>query len=484
MLISLCLISLFSQAETTTVSGSVTNASETDTVRLVVDTTYIELNEMRFKEGLDDSDFKFEFDLTENTIAEFLVNKTKIHIYLEPGDALQLNFDKDSLATKVAFDGEGAKNNEFLFKFNETFAGQFDKYATEEEMKSENLDIFEMTHYDQLQKQQSYLKDNLDKFEQSKGFQEYIKNQVRYNYLGSMVAFPIIRANDDPAKTEVDPLPRVVLESLKPEWINNETAMVSPRYRYFVENYVVYKTSELNEFKKFQNYTNSVESKYVYARQNIQDAQFKYFLAKYLHENYDRVKPSTVRWIYNHLKEIDNSNKYHEKINEIVAAKMLEEDPIEEVVEVEEESASSSEVYMKDMEGNALDFKDFKGKVVYVDFWASWCGPCRSQFPHAAKLKEQLMMELSKKEKEKIVFLYISIDDTESGWKGAVKKLEMTGFQAHSPGGWGSKVVKMFNISGIPRYMLINKKGEFVDEQAKRPSDPSILGTLLELIRE
>jgi len=473
-------------AQKTTVTGTILNTSKSDTVRLIIDTTYIALNEIRLKKGGESDDqlsFAFEFDLDQNVLAEFLVNKEKISLFIEPGNAIVLSADKDSLKTNIQFEGEGGANNAFLHKFDKEFAGQFDKYAIEDEMKEQFMDIFEMKKYDQLQDHQNYLKDNLDKFEQSKDFQAFVKNHVRYNYLGSMIAYPIVRGNADVSKKEVEPLPKVVVETLKPEWIVNPDAMVSDRYRYFVDNYVVYKTSEVNEFKKFTDYTTSVESKYVYARQHIEGEPFKFFLAKYLQSNYTKVKPSTVRWIYNHLAEEDKSNRYSEKLKTILDAKMLEEDPIEEVVEVEE-TENHEDVMMTDLEGKPVSFSDFKGKVVYVDFWASWCGPCRSQFPHAAKLKEQLEMELNKKEKEKIVFLYISIDDTDVKWKAAVEKMQIKGFQAHSPGGWNSKVVKQFGISGIPRYMLINKKGEFVEQNAPRPSDPAIMQMLMEMIRE
>ncbi len=466
----------------TSIKGTVNNAGAEDTVRIVIDTTYLGFNELRYKKGLDKGDFSYEFDLKDNAIVYLVVNKEKIPLYVEPGDELELTFDKESLKSDITFAGKGGPNNEFFHKFNQEFAEQLNIYQAEDQMKAEILDIFEMNAFDANKAQEQYVKDNLDKMVQSRDFQKFMQHQIRYNYLGRLLAYPIVRANNQTTKLDVDPLPRVMMDVLKPEWINNDPAMLSDWYRYFVEHYVVYKTSEINDFKKFRDYTKSVDSKYVYARQNIEGEPFKYFLAKYLRENYEKIKPSSVRWLYNHLAEEDEHNKYKAEIEKICEQRMSEEDPVEEVAEAPKNENKNA--IMKDLEGNGVTFDDFRGKVVYVDFWASWCGPCRKQFPHAKELKAKLMDELSKKEKEKIVFLYISIDDTEQGWKGAVEKLGMEGFQAHSPGGWNSKIVKQFQISGIPRYMLINKKGKFVEMNAKRPSDPTILDDLLELIRE
>ena len=69
-----------------------------------------------------------------------------------------------------------------------------------------------------------------------------------------------------------------------------------------------------------------------------------------------------------------------------------------------------------------------------------------------------------------IVFLYISIDGSEDAWKAAVNQLGIEGKLAISPGNWQSEIAKFFQINSIPRYMLIDTKGNIVDLNAKRPS--------------
>ena len=69
-----------------------------------------------------------------------------------------------------------------------------------------------------------------------------------------------------------------------------------------------------------------------------------------------------------------------------------------------------------------------------------------------------------------IVFLYISIDGSEDAWKAAVNQLGIEGKLAISPGNWQSEIAKFFQISSIPRYMLIDTKGNIVNLNAKRPS--------------
>ena len=125
------------------------------------------------------------------------------------------------------------------------------------------------------------------------------------------------------------------------------------------------------------------------------------------------------------------------------------------------------------LKGEKVILEDFKGKVVYVDFWASWCGPCRAEFPFSKQLHERL----TDKQKEKIVFLYISIDDKEPTWKNALNALQLIGEQ-----GWNPGAAQYFGIPSIPRYMLIDKKGQIIDGNAKRPSSgDAILADMLKL---
>ena len=91
---------------------------------------------------------------------------------------------------------------------------------------------------------------------------------------------------------------------------------------------------------------------------------------------------------------------------------------------------------------------------------------------------------LNDKQKKQIVFLYISIDADQNAWKKGIQDLGIEGVNVISPGNWNSKACKYFQINSIPRYMIMNKKGEIVDFNAKRPADTIVLDELLRLVTE
>jgi thiol-disulfide isomerase/thioredoxin len=109
-------------------------------------------------------------------------------------------------------------------------------------------------------------------------------------------------------------------------------------------------------------------------------------------------------------------------------------------------------------------FKKYKGKVVYVDFWASWCVPCRAEMPNAANLKEKL-------KGKNIVFLYFGYNDKEKAWIKARNQLSIEGEHYLLDEKMIKEADELFGINGIPHYAIIDKEGRVISKRADRPSD-------------
>jgi thiol-disulfide isomerase/thioredoxin len=128
----------------------------------------------------------------------------------------------------------------------------------------------------------------------------------------------------------------------------------------------------------------------------------------------------------------------------------------------------------KDMTFNEV-IKKFRGNVIYVDFWASWCQPCKKEMPYSHELQKTF-------QGKKVVFLYFSTDKNPSAWKNAVSELKLTGQQYLASPEVRQQIIKEFNLQYIPRYILIDKNGKVANDNAKHPSDPDVAAEINNLL--
>lgn len=119
------------------------------------------------------------------------------------------------------------------------------------------------------------------------------------------------------------------------------------------------------------------------------------------------------------------------------------------------EGSPAPDIIMNTPEGNSLSLSSLKGKIVLVDFWASWCKPCRMENPNVVKLYNQY--------KDKgFEILGVSLDRDKEAWVKAIKEDNLTWKHVSDLGFWNSSVVKQYNISGIPFTVLVDREGNII----------------------
>lgn len=117
----------------------------------------------------------------------------------------------------------------------------------------------------------------------------------------------------------------------------------------------------------------------------------------------------------------------------------------------------------KTPEGQELSLSSLRGKVVLIDFWASWCGPCRKENPNVVKMYEVY--------KEKgFEILGVSLDRNKESWVAAIEKDGLTWPHVSDLQGWGNQVAKSFNITAIPHTILVDREGKIIARNLRGPS--------------
>ena len=116
---------------------------------------------------------------------------------------------------------------------------------------------------------------------------------------------------------------------------------------------------------------------------------------------------------------------------------------------------AAPDISLPGVKGDAVSLASLNGKVVLIDFWASWCGPCRASIPGVVKLY--------KKYKSRGFEVFgVSIDSKKEDWLNAISKDKITYTQVNDAAGWSSPVAEKYGVYAIPNTFLLDKTGKIV----------------------
>jgi len=147
------------------------------------------------------------------------------------------------------------------------------------------------------------------------------------------------------------------------------------------------------------------------------------------------------------------------------------------------QTSEHNDIQVKDKQGDTLAFKtileQLKGNVVYLDFFGSWCGPCRAAMPDAFKLRKEY-------ENKDVAFVYLAINDREDVWKKTINDLQLNDNRAMNyfiVNSKSSKTIQELKIQGVPHYLIYDKTGKLVNHRAPGPYGVEIRKILDELLK-
>lgn len=135
---------------------------------------------------------------------------------------------------------------------------------------------------------------------------------------------------------------------------------------------------------------------------------------------------------------------------------------------------ASPEFSYQDINGKTVTLENLKGKIVYIDVWATWCPPCRAELPALKQLEEKYGKDM--------YFVSISCDQDKSKWEAMVKEKDLKGIQLHI--GTDRSFMQAYSITGIPRFILLDEGGKIISSDMTRPSNPETAKTLETLLKK
>lgn len=203
------------------------------------------------------------------------------------------------------------------------------------------------------------------------------------------------------------------------------------------------------------------------------DAKLTYLYGNYSCEKVRKKMEEVL--VDNFIRNFDLSGNFDNGLAELKAAVGkfgLDERFVKtfETKRVAVRGAEMPDVTLVDAEGNKVSFADLKGYYLYVDLWASWCGPCCKEAPVLQKLEKEL-------QNKDVKFVSVSLDKDAAAWKKKMGELGLHGNQWLNQDG---KLAEALNVRGIPFFLIYDKEGKLYQYNAPRPSSGEQLKELLE----
>ncbi|MEP6647480.1 MAG: TlpA disulfide reductase family protein [Saprospiraceae bacterium] len=380
--------------------------------------------------------------------ADFYHGDEMTSMYLIPGDSLKLSLDTKAFDETLKYGGKGSDVNNYMaqkfLQFPNVSGNEYNLGENDFTKYIDSVHTAELEHFNQYWAKIPLKSPAVD------AFMDYALAEINYGWGGAKSEYPGLYAYINQLKE-----PLIVSEHyydyMKKLSVNNPKAMLSSAYLEYVTGYVNSETRKL--------FQQDSTRKYFDVKQEFVEQNFSGSLKEYVFAN----------WIYDLLTDENNIAKAKPLFEKYIKA--VKNNMYSSILEHVMSNASllavgnlAPDFKCMDFDGNMVSLSDFKGKVVYLDIWASWCGPCRMEIPYARKLEGKL-------EGKNVIFLCVSIDEDENAWRKIIAEKEMKGVHLISKGSFASDVAKLYNVTGIPHYIIIDQEGNIVNINAKRPSE-------------
>ncbi|MEE4257538.1 MAG: TlpA disulfide reductase family protein [Bacteroidales bacterium] len=402
--------------------------------------------------------------------------KESTQLYLYPGDSIHIVLNASEFDESILYTGDGAARNNFLaqyyLKFNDFGKGDFiDFFMLRDTAIQAYMDVI----YQDEKTRKNYLEQNHLINDYPTEFIEFMKTGIHFNrmeyfiylfYNGGSLAAP----NADPQ----------LISQVKEQIISGvdyiDPDYLAPGYQWWLYatlphvltmNIIEEDEDLKTNSKKFDSvlFGKLAEIITPYELQLAIYSLMRDYSLSFDLESMEQLNPIVSKYV--------DDPTFREPIDSLfttVSEKLKQTIP-EDAELYDLDNPELSNITFEDI------LESYQGKVIYLDFWASWCGPCKGEMPYSADLSNQFI-------DEDVTFLYVSTDRDSVAWKEMIKIMQIEGIHYRLGENTREDVFERFGIEFIPHYVLFDQDGNMVKNNMTRPSETETEIQIRELIQK
>ncbi len=420
-------------------------------LRTVSDTIYIEARantniprdgvESNILAIIDSGRYYLSIEIDRPVVSQVAINDEIYNILIEPSDTSEIII-KEKNGLEIGFNRRKEGINTYYLKKKESLGYTDIRYPLNQYLTSKST-------YDSIKKStdsivgieiafmENYKKSN----NLPSWFIDYEYSEITYSGASFKTMIPNYNQK---FKMFSDSLPLDYFNYLQRIQINNQSAIFSSKYLWFLDDYFLREVPD--DYDKLSGFARSSKfQSYILNQSKIElsgkpkDVYHKYGFSSLIKYYTDSLKIDSLAkefelTDYKTLFKISGTKSK----NGLNALNLNPGDTI-------------PEFYVINELDSLISIKDFSAKILYINFWATWCGPCIKNIPAL----NEMIAEFA--DDDRIVFLNICLDSEKEKWPITISKYNLQGINLLAEGNWNSKLRSYFNIKGIPHYAIVRK---------------------------
>lgn len=456
VLCSFLLVSTFSLTFAQTVlTGKITPAVSKELVVMKPSGILTAEPEVYKTELKKDGSFTLEISVEEPGPYILRYNRETTRLYLFPEERLNLTLDPTEFDETIKYAGLGksAKTSNFLAAFFLKFWDETPSNTVYTHLKEDEPGAFQEFRLSWFEEQITFLREK--KTELPQEFLDYMSLYIQYDMASDILIAPEFYAYLNDMPLEKVPMPDYFGEFMSEVPIIRPMAIkwMPDLYTRFLNTYVEYtlkrEVSRGAEIPAKLKYDGAIE---ILGEGEV----YTYYQALTVYDELTQGEFKTAEELYlDYVMSVPGISDYRDKLDDAyeTAKRLAPGQP-------------APAFTLIDVNGQEISLASLQGKVVYLDFWASWCGPCRREMPFARKLQEAF-------QGREVAFVYISVDEDENAWIKAMEEEKLGGIHLWAQGA-RNEVTVQYDVTGIPSYFIIAADGTIFKNDPDRPSGDNV----------